>query len=655
MRSVRLRLFLLALLPIVVLLPILLGATMLRWIERFDDLLIAKVASDLRVAEQYFRRIEATQAATLTALAQSVDFDTERAAGDAALNAFLAQSEARLGLDFILYGALNSETIPEAALEVATAATPDAPSAGLALFDATELTQISPDLANRAALSIVPTEAARPIARDVESRGMLILAAHRFPGSDQVLIGGQLLNRNLSVIDTMNSLIYQEEGTTSAVRTGTTTLFLDDVRISTNVRLFEGERALGTRVSEVVWQQVMVEGDPWLDRAFVVNDWYISGYVPLTNIAGERIGMLYTGFLAAPFTAQRNQTILSLVLAFLVAVGVAVPFFLRLARGIFAPLEQMTGTMARAEAGELNARIGEVGTQDEIGTVARHLDKLLDQVQERDEALRSYAENLNELVDQRTEELQDTNRKLEATFAQLVMSEKLATVGEITAGVAHEINNPVAVIQGNLEVMRLGLGDTAEDYRTEFDLIDAQTHRINVIVGKLLNFTRPEDLSGSATLVDPLVAVQDALLLVAPDLRHHGIEVECLHHGAPQIRIVETELQQVLVNLFLNAAQAMEHGGTLSIETRAADWGDQAGAEIAVSDTGPGLPDGTSDAVFDPFYTTKPGKGSGLGLSISQNLMARVGGHIRVESEFGQGATFFIWCPVADNSSDNAE
>ncbi|MEM8776868.1 MAG: cache domain-containing protein, partial [Pseudomonadota bacterium] len=456
MRSVRLRLLIIALLPLIVLLPLLFGVTMVRWINRYDDLLIAKVASDLRVAEQYFGRIEATQAAEVAALAQSVGFADAEARSESVFTDFLERERRALELDFLVWRSLSDTGLPKAAREVAMAATPDAPSANLVLLEADALAKISTSLAERAALSLVPTEAARPIARDVESRGMFILAAHRSSENDSVLIGGRLLNKNLDVIDTMNELIYRDE-TGQISRTGTTTLFLDDVRISTNVRLFEGSRALGTRVSEVVWRKVMETGETWLDRAFVVNDWYISGYVPLTDISGNRIGMLYTGFLEAPFTTQRNATVLTLIIAFIAVIGLSVPLFLWLARGIFAPLEKMTATMARAEEGDLNARIGPVAEKSEIGAVARHLDRLLDQVEERDATLRDNAENLNVLVEQRTEELQEANRKLEATFAKLVMSEKLAAVGEITAGVAHEINNPVAVIQGNLEVIRMNL------------------------------------------------------------------------------------------------------------------------------------------------------------------------------------------------------
>jgi two-component system NtrC family sensor kinase len=655
MRSVRLRLLLIALLPLIVVLPLLFGVTMLRWINQYDDLLASKVVSDLRVAEQYFGRIEAAQASGVAAVAKSVGFAEAKSGGAKALIAFLDRERATLALDFLTLGTLSDPEMPAAMHEVAQAAKPDAPSAYLIVLSAQDLAAISEPMAARAAVSLVPTEAARSIDRAVEDRGMLILAAHRLAGGESVLLGGRLLNHDLDIIDNMNALVHRDESGAIS-RTGTTTLFLDDVRISTNVRLFEGARALGTQVSEVVWRQVMQTGQTWLGSAFVVNDWYISGYVPLSDIGGNRIGMLYTGFLEAPFKAQRNTTILALIVAFIAVIGLSVPLFLWLAKGIFAPLERMTATMARAEAGALDARIGPVDETSEIGAVARHLDRLLDQVEERDASLRVYAENLNDLVEQRTAELKAANDKLEATFAQLIMVEKLASIGEITAGVAHEINNPVAVIQGNLEVIRMGLSpEQVAAMRTELDLIDAQAHRINIIVGKLLNFTRPGEMSDLTTSVRADKAVEDSLILVAADLRKHRIAVQVSHVPSPTFRLVETELQQVLVNLFINATQAIGRDGTLTIRTGPAKRAGVAGTEIVVTDTGPGIPADKIDNVFDPFMTTKLGTGSGLGLSISQSLVTRVDGLISVTSELGQGATFTVWFPAADISAPDKE
>jgi two-component system NtrC family sensor kinase len=143
--------------------------------------------------------------------------------------------------------------------------------------------------------------------------------------------------------------------------------------------------------------------------------------------------------------------------------------------------------------------------------------------------------------------------------------------------------------------------------------------------------------------------VDDALILVAPDLRKNAIENRIEHLPAPVFNVVETEFQQVLVNLVINAIQAMGPGGSLAIRTLPAERDGVPGTEVLVKDNGPGIPPDKIDSVFDPFMTTKRGTGSGLGLSISQTLVTRVGGLISVSSALGEGATFSVWFPSADN------
>ncbi|MEM8536860.1 MAG: cache domain-containing protein, partial [Pseudomonadota bacterium] len=270
--SVRLRLLILALLPLVVVMPILLGVTMLRWIDRYDELLIAKVQSDLRVAEQFFGQIEEAQAQSVSAVAQSTRFQEAQASGAQGFARFLDAERDRLGVDFlVLRQDTAGEPFPAPVIPLVAQAGVNLPSAGLVILEPAELETLGPGLADDARVPLVETTAARPINRSEERRAMVILTAHRIPGPDGgVLVAGRVLNRDTDIIDRMNSLIYRGEDTEEA-RTGTTTLFLDDVRISTNVRLFEGSRALGTRVSEAVWRQVLIDGETWLDRAFVVN------------------------------------------------------------------------------------------------------------------------------------------------------------------------------------------------------------------------------------------------------------------------------------------------------------------------------------------------------------------------------------------------
>ena len=343
-----------------------------------------------------------------------------------------------------------------------------------------------------------------------------------------------------------------------------------------------------------------------------------------------------------------NRMWVRLSLVFAAVVILSVPVFLWLAKGIFAPLERMTKTMKRVESGDLSARNGQVGTRDEIGLVAGHLDSLLNQVQDRDRRLRAWADELNQRVEQRTEELRDANAKLEETYKQLVMSEKLASIGEITAGVAHEINNPVAVIQGNVDVIREALGDKTAPVETELQLIDRQVTRIEAIVGKLLQFARPGEFSSceDSVLLPPLV--QDCLVLVEHLLARKEITVEILAADAPAVRIDTGEMQQVVINLLVNAIQAMGDQGKLTLIVRPEHRQDVPGACLVVRDTGPGIPPERRATVFDPFFTTKIGEGTGLGLSISQTIIQRAGGIISVDSPKAGGTEFHVWLPEAE-------
>src|SRR5262249_4309116 len=157
---------------------------------------------------------------------------------------------------------------------------------------------------------------------------------------------------------------------------------------------------------------------------------------------------LYVGFTEEPFTAAKYTTIIGVLLAFADVSAASVPIFLYWAQGIFKPLERMNDTIAAVEGGDHGARTGLSRSDDEIGRVAVHLDHLLDQLAARERELVQWNDDLNLKVEERTRELQLANREIEATTKQLIMSEKLAAIGEITAGVAHEINNPIAVIQG---------------------------------------------------------------------------------------------------------------------------------------------------------------------------------------------------------------
>ncbi|MFS8980154.1 HAMP domain-containing sensor histidine kinase [Cupriavidus necator] len=208
------------------------------------------------------------------------------------------------------------------------------------------------------------------------------------------------------------------------------------------------------------------------------------------------------------------------------------------------------------------------------------------------------------------------------------------------AGVAHEINNPIAVIQGNLDVAREILGPASEPVRHELRLIDEQVRRIHLLTTRLLQFVRPEAYAGNMERLDVGEVAGSCLDLVRHMLKGPAIRIELDRLATRRVRISRSELQQVVVNLLTNAIHAMPEGGTLTISTR--DW-DAPGITLHVRDSGQGIREEDLPNVFNPFFTTKKQMGTGLGLSISYALVERYGGRIKVESTLGQGVEFIVW------------
>jgi len=663
------------LLPLLGVLP-LLGLVLLVWGNAaLDRLLITKVRADLAVAHGYFDRVLGEVAASVGAVAESQALHAALGPGPVAtlaaapahaaprvrLQALLARVRAREGLDFINlrdaegrllladFDGARDEPLPGAGGQ---AAAEGRIRAQVAVLPPQAQGLLAPELRARVAVPLVATRNAQPSARSSEDRAMVLRALAPVRDADgQVrawLQAGVLLNRNLGFIDHINAIVYPEGSLPFGSR-GTATLFLDDVRISTNVRLFDetgpaasggsGEqRAIGTRVSQAVRAAVLGRGSTWLDRAFVVNDWYVSAYEPLADAAGQRVGMLYVGYLERPFTWLKYGVLAGIgVVFFGVMLGAALGAA-RWARQIFRPLEQMDRTMREVEGGALQARVGAVDSVDEIGALAGHLDRLLDTIAENTTALQRWNAALDAKVAERT-------RALQAAQQQLLRSEKMATVGQLTASIAHEVNNPIAVIQGNLDLARELLGADAARVRDELALVDQQIERMRLIVTQLLQFARPDEYAGYVDAVDPARALDDCLVLVRHLLSHTRITVERDYRATRSAGVNRQELQQVLVNLLVNAVHAMPGGGRLTLRT--ADWTDAAGrpgVAITVADSGPGLPEDLLDELFQPFVTRKK-DGTGLGLWISRGIVERYGGDLRAgnrPADEGTGAAMQV-------------
>jgi C4-dicarboxylate-specific signal transduction histidine kinase len=281
--------------------------------------------------------------------------------------------------------------------------------------------------------------------------------------------------------------------------------------------------------------------------------------------------------------------------------------------------------MRQVEGGALDARVGTVASDDELGRLAAHLDRLL-------ATLQGWHFELDAKVAERTRQLADTQ-------AQLVKSEKLATVGQLTASIAHEVNNPIAVIQGNLDLVRELLDAEARArVAPELRLVDEQIQRMRLIVTQLLQFARPTEFAGYVESVDPSRAMEDCLVLVGHLLAKTRIELVREFRATRTVAINRQELQQVLVNLLVNAIHAMADGGTLRLGS--ADVGADAVA-ITVADSGPGLTPELLAQLFQPFVTRKK-DGTGLGLWISRGIVERYGGDIVAANRPEGGAVFTV-------------
>lgn len=511
------------------------------------------------------------------------------------------------------------------------------PISGTLLVPEVELQAESADLAAKAYMEITPTPKAGPAGKKVETSGMMICAAApvftadgRFVG---VLYGGTLLNRNPEIVDKIKTTVFKDEVYLGR-EVGTATIFQDDVRISTNVKNSDGSRAITTRVSAEVAREVLKRGNTWRGRAFVVNDWYISAYAPIRDLAGKIIGMLYVGTLERPYRHSLWRNLF--VFTGIAALGVFIVGMVALvvAQRISKPIITIAKAARRISNGDYDTKV-DVQSGDEIGFLAENFNRMVSELVGAHQELREWGENLEKKVEQRTAEVK-------AMQAHLVQSEKLAAVGKLAAGVAHEINNPLTGVLTNASLLLEDL--PPEDPRREdLQTIVNETLRCRKIVKGLLDFarqTKPQIQS-----VDVNRIADDVLALVWNQASFRSIKIVTdFDTSCPQVMADGDQIRQVLLNIVLNAADAMASGGELRVTSRYAPSSKT--VEVGIKDTGPGIPEDIQDKLFEPFFTTKK-TGTGLGLAIAYGIMERHRGTIRVESEPGRGTVMTMVLPAS--------
>jgi signal transduction histidine kinase len=309
---------------------------------------------------------------------------------------------------------------------------------------------------------------------------------------------------------------------------------------------------------------------------------------------------------------DRRARGLMLASIFLV-VGLAVLTAYFISRQLLRPIHELLLGTKHVMEGDMGYRV-DVGKRDETAELARSFNAMAEEIQ-------GHRERLEKMVQAKTEELKRAQDSL-------LRSEKLASIGLLASGVAHELNNPLTSILMNANLVMEEVGDQSALY-LELKRISDDTLRCKRIIDDLRDFSRRHELQIRPTNLNKVV--MDTLGFVAHQLKLQGIEVtNDLDLRIPLIPCDPDRTKQVLMNVFINAIQAMPQGGSLAVRTVLRDRF----AEIAVGDTGPGIPEEIKGRIFDPFFTTKS-EGTGLGLSIAYRIVEEHGGKIEVESQPG--------------------
>ena len=499
------------------------------------------------------------------------------------------------------------------------------PVAGTVILSKDFLWAENPALANQANIPVLPTPRAAPgVEGDVEAGMALAAAIPVFEGTKLlgVLYGGVLLNRNFSVVDQVRATVFQHE-IYKGRNIGTATIFFNDIRISTNVLSPDGERAIGTRVSEEVKERVLDQGKKWTGRAFVVNDWYITAYEPIEDIVGKRVGMLYVGILEAKYADIRKKTLSIFILLTVAGIALAIGLGYVLESMILRPINRLIRASTQVAHGNFSPEIGAV-SKSEIGVLQETFKSMLASLQERDRRIRAE----NEI--------------------KLLQSEKQASIGRLAAGVAHEINNPLTGVL-TFTHMLIQRKDIADDIRSDLKAIAQQTERVRSIIKNLLGFSRQTEINPEPMDINRVVST--AVLLMKNQALAKGVTLQFKPgEGIPPLTLDANQMQSVMLNLLLNALDATKRGDSIMITTGIGTSGNGAtiqGVEIHVKDTGCGIPPEDLDKLFDPFFTTKEvGQGTGLGLAVSYGIVQRHGGNITVQSTVNEGSTFTVWLPI---------
>ncbi|MFA5156636.1 MAG: ATP-binding protein [Candidatus Omnitrophota bacterium] len=390
---------------------------------------------------------------------------------------------------------------------------------------------------------------------------------------------------------------------------------------------------------------------------------YYGAIVPVIGINNMPLGAVIIGVPVEIITKKTGELVaLSLLVATISFLLAVILLFFAISKWVTSPLQKLVNMiMEIRQKGTDSAKELDIYSEDEIGELASAFNLMVKDLNKSHREVLKYAETLETKVQERTVELEEANGQLKRAYEQLkqaqfqlIQSAKMASIGQLAGGVAHEINNPLTGVLNNVQLIRMQAEMkkefNADDFMAILQAIEESAFRCKKITEALLNFSRGS--TGQFRRISPNELIKKVINLVAHEIQLENITIHTeFADGVPEVTGDVQLLQQVIFDLIANAKWAInkksaKQGGTITIKT-SADLNNKQ-ALISVADTGIGIPKDNLDKIFEPFFTTKSvGEGTGLGLSIAYAIIREHKGNINVESDLSKGTTFRINLPTA--------
>ncbi len=351
------------------------------------------------------------------------------------------------------------------------------------------------------------------------------------------------------------------------------------------------------------------------------------------------LGVLYTSYNVSEIAKTTRRLLLgAFLVGALMVVMISLFLFYIIYKFVTRPVSMIEEGMTWLSDGNFQHPI-ELNTRDEMGRLAQNFNAMAHDIQKYKNRLENWAEELQAEVEKKTAEIKETQE-------QLVNAEKLASLGRMSAGVAHELNNPLTgvVTFAHLMLDRTPPENTMD--REDLELIIEQADRCTKIIKGLLSFSRKGSSEKSSVNLNELL--ENAVSMIRNQSAFHNVKLEMdLKDGLSKLTLDANQIQQVFLNLITNAADAMNGNGKITIKTGRVVIDGEEFVEAAFSDTGPGISPENLNKILEPFFTTKSvGKGTGLGLPVSYGIVKRHGGDLLIHSKVGKGATVTVRLPV---------